>query len=287
MLRKIFIGLGLCFLCVGGFWVYDLLERQFRLSNIRWEELIDLPSSNADQLVLLESIFEKPFTYLDRGKQSFVFISYDKKYVLKFFDARAVQSPNYFFFSKENDDSLERKKERLFDGYRLAYDQDRENTGLLFVQLGASIKHKLQATVYDRFGFKHVIDLSEVPFVIQKKATPTRKLITSLLQKGNVASAKSYFRKIIDMYVEEYKRGICDLDHNFMYNTGFVDGKPIRIDVGRLCYDEKVKNDEVFSKDLEKIAIQRIGEWTKRHFPQYRQDILDDMRTKLNEISEF
>lgn len=285
MLKKISIGLGICLALVAGYWTFDVIDQQFRLSNIRFEDSIEpLLPPDANQLIQLKTLLEKPFTYLDRGKQSFVFVSQDKKFVLKFFDARCLKCSDSFFFSEQDGESLERKKDRLFEGYRLAYQHDKDHTGLLYVQLAPTQTHQLQATVYDRFGIKHVIDLNQVPFVVQQKVTTTRRLITTLLQRSNVLAAKQHLRKIVDMYVSEYHRGIADLDHNFMYNTGFVEGKPLRIDVGRLYYDEKIKEYAIFSQDLEKIAIQRLGEWTKRHFPQYRNEILDDMQAKLKEV---
>ncbi|HEV8051596.1 MAG TPA: hypothetical protein VGP47_03810 [Parachlamydiaceae bacterium] len=265
---------------------YSYYDRQFKLSNIKgnWPETYSARIA-PDQLPHLNETVSQPFYYLDRGKQSFVFISQDRKYVLKFFDNRCLRSGMLPFLFSIGKKKCSKKLKRLFEGYQIAQSHDATNAGLLFLQLAADPSNHLQVVVKDRFGLDHVINLSEVPFVIQEKAIPLRQLISSLLEKGNVEEAKFRFRQIIDMYVDEYQHGIFDSDHNFMYNTGFVDNRPLRIDLGRLRLEEAIKDPEVYEEDLEKIGIQRLGDWLERHFPQYRKEILEDMKSKLKEIS--
>lgn len=228
------------------------------------------------QLAEIKAIVRQPFAYLDRGKQSYAFISQDRRYVLKFFDNRCWKS---------KPGRCQRKLLRLLSGYRLAYGKDRDHSGLVFVQLDPNANLDVKANVMDRFGFRHEVDLSKVPFVLQHKAVPLRVVLTELLQQGDVAEAKQRLRQIIDMYVEEYQRGIYDRDHNFMYNTGFIEDKPVRIDVGRLRFDERYKDKQVYVEDLEKIALDRVGGWMQRHFPAYRNEILIDMQAKVKEVA--
>lgn len=269
---------------VMGVFAFNIADRQFRLSNIYFPELKvdneELVSS--EEFDVLKTILAQPYTYLDRGKQSFAFLSQNGKYVLKFFDAGALYSSYLFFF---NQNRLIKKKKRLFEGYRIAYEYDREHSGLLYMQLAPTNLNGLQANVKDLFGIRHTINLSLVPFVIQKKAVQTRTVITSLLLRGDLIAVKAHLRQIIDMYVSGYQRGIYDRDHNFMYNTGFVDGQPIRFDVGRLQLNAVYKEYAVYSKDLEKLVFVRLAGWMGRHFPQYREAIVIDMQSKLKEIA--
>ena len=265
---------------LAAFFLYDFAASQFKLRNIIFEKVYqsDIRLAKVERLEL-QSILQQPFSYLDRGRQSYVFISKDGKYVLKFFDARRLNSSVRIFQSER---SLTHKYERLFKGYEVAYKYDRENTGLLFVQLTPDPSLNIVATVSDRFGMAHKISLSSVPFVLQKTAVPTRIVISELLDKGNVDKAKQRFRQIIDMYLEEYRRGLNDTDHNFMYNTGFIGEKPIRIDVGRLGVDKNVIDPKVYKKEIQTIAIKRTGGWVKRHYPEYRDEILSDIRIHIN-----
>lgn len=265
---------------------YSYYDRQFRLANIQgnWPTSYDVQIA-PDKLPKLKEIVSQPFYYLDRGKQSFVFISQDQKTVLKFFDVRCMRSGMIPFLFSIGKKQCSKKLKRLFEGYQIANAHDSAYAGLLFLQLAADPSYHRQVTLIDRFGFKHDIDLSKVPFVLQEKATPLRQLITSLLEVGNVTEAKRRLRQIIDMYIDEYQHGIFDSDHNFMYNTGFVDERPLRIDLGRLHLDEKIKDPAVYQQDLEKIAVQRLGDWLERYSPRYRKEILEDVKLKLNEVS--
>jgi hypothetical protein len=266
---------------LAAFFLYDFVASQFRLDNIVFKKSyssdIKLDSSQRQEL---QSILQQPFSYLDRGRQSYVFISKDGAYVLKFFDARRLSSSVRIFQSEK---SLAQKYERLFKGYEVAYKYDRDHTGLLYVQLIPDPSLDLVVTIIDRFGITQKIPLNAVPFVVQKKAIPTRIGISELLEKGNVEEAKHRLRQIVDMYLDEYRHGLNDSDHNFMYNTGFIGEVPVRIDVGRLSLDDNFKKPEVYQKEIQTIAIKRTGGWLKRHYPQYREEILSDMRAHISE----
>lgn len=258
-------------------------DRQFKLSNIAWKwSVVDVPGIiSSKQDVNLKVIVSQPFHYLDRGKQSFVFESHDKKFVLKFFDNRCSRSGWFPFLFSISQKKCERKFKRLLDGYQIASAYDEGNTGLVYSQLVPSYHDELSINLFDRFGIKHVINLSEVPFVIQYKAVPLRQLISSLLDKGNVEGAQKRLYQIVDMYMNEYQRGIVDLDRNFMYNTGFVGERPIRIDLGGLKLDGTIKDSTNYGKDLDKVFIKRLGEWLDRHYPKDKQEILDNIQKKI------
>lgn len=277
--KKILVTAALIF---GLYVAYRFYDQQFRLENIkaRWSVENAAPISAADK-EKLQSIFSQPFDYLDRGKQSYVFVSHDDKYVVKFFDSRCQQSGAMPLIAPVSAKRCARKYRRLVKGYTVAETYDKDNTGLIYAQLAPDPSYSLKVDLNDRFGFKQQIDLAEVPFSLQLKAIPTRVVITQLLKTGDVAAAKERFGQIVDMYVAEYKRGVVDLDHNVMYNTGFVDGHPIRIDVGRLTYNENVQNPEFYKNDLEKVAVDRVTEWLGRHFPTYQQEITAFMKDKL------
>ncbi len=266
--------------------MYYVVDSQFCFQNIQ-EEAIGHQEAVYDSFEQnkLQQILAQPYRYLDRGKQSFVFISQDEKYVLKFFDLRRYK-PRLIPLFPPSQIRMEKKMRRLFAGYKLAYEQDRDNAFIFFQQLIPNPLLKQIIVVSDRFGFRHSIDLSQVAFVIQNKAVPTRVEIGSLLERGDVTAAKNRLKQLLDMYMGEYARGIYDQDHNFMYNTGFVGDKPIRLDVGRLRAEERYKDRTVALDDLQKIAIDRTEGWLQRHFPQYRDEIMAEMSLKLAELQD-
>lgn len=267
--------------------LYNLGDSQFRFKNIQEDvigkQAIDLDIAEQNKL---KHILAQPYRYLDRGRQSIVFVSQDEQYVIKFFDLRRYKPGWPTLFSSSSLARMKRKMDRLFRGYNLAYEQDRDHAFIVFQQLTPNPLLKQSIILTDRFGFKHNINLAEVPFIVQNKAVPTREEMTALLNKGDVATAKKRLRQLLDMYMVEYARGIYDRDHNFMYNTGFVGNKPIRLDVGRLRAEERYKDPTIALEDLEKIAINRTEGWLERHFPQYRDEIIADMHLKLEQLRD-
>lgn len=253
---------------------YRFFDQQFRLGNILSTKAMneDSPQPIPEPIV---QILSQPFYYLDRGKQSFVFSSQDGLYVLKFFDTRCLRSGAIPFIAPISAKRCEKKMKGALNGYHLAWDHDRETTGLLFVQLSSNPADTLHVTVKDRFGFQHNIPLAHVPFVLQVHAVPTRQVITALLNKGDISEAKRRLQQLIAMYLKEYQQGIVDGDHNVMYNTGFVGETPVRLDPGRLHKDSSMVDPHQYQQDLDKVFVGRVGEWLSRHFPQYQKELMD------------
>lgn len=267
-------------LIVGALFVaYRLYDRQFKQSNITLEWLpADAQNLTAQQSEQLHTIFSQPFDYLDRGKQTYVFASRDGQYVVKFFDAGCRRSGAFPLLISPSKKRCLKKIKRLIEGYQVAMEHDSGHHGIVYMQLEPNPALNQIAVVFDRFGIKHEIDLTAVPFVVQQKAVPLRQLISELLAAGNVEEAKKRFRQVVSMYVESYEAGVYDRDHNVMYNVGFVEGTPIRIDAGRLQYNPEYMDRALYSKDLRKIMDDRFGGWLSRHYPQYRAEIIDDAK---------
>lgn len=267
---------------------YAFFDRQFKISNVKgeWPVASSTPITEKQQ-ALLKEVFSEQFHYLDRGKQSFVFVSQDERYILKFFDARCLRSGDHPFIFSIEEEHCAKKLKQLFEGYHVGLTEDPENSGLLFLQLAPDPSYTFKVVVADRFSVKHEVDLAEVPFVLQKKAIPLRELMTTLLNKGKVNEAEKRLDQLVDMYVAGYKKGILDLDHNFMYNTGFVGDHPIRIDLGRLQLNEDIKDPQVYRKDLEKVMITRLGDWLEKYFPKNRKEILENMEKKIQSVTDF
>ena len=250
-----------CFLLVGvigAYFFYGWADKQFRYENIALEEAFfpgspEFPPS-AEALALLH----QPFSYLDSGKQSFAFVSDDGHYVLKFFDRSRLR--------QWNDSARARARmAQAVQGYVTADHYDRDHVGLLYFHRIARNDALPTIQVKDRFGWTHQIDLNAVPFVLQKKATPTRLVIAAYLDRGEHEAAQRAFEALMAMYADEHARGVYDADRNLMHNTGFVGNLPIRIDAGRLTIDERLKDPAKSQEEIGLLQRKRIAPWLKRH----------------------
>lgn len=276
--------------------IYHQSTGDFRLSNIRYEETSFRPktlnsSENLTELDKIKTILSQPYQFLGMGNQSYAFLSEDSKYVLKFFKFGHLKKnwilnllPEVPFITRYLDGknrSQEKRFLKVFEGYQIAYQEDPENTGVLFIHLNKTVNLLQSVTVKDKIGFEHIIDLDDVVFVIQEKVTPTKDVITDLLKKGDIDGAKVRVSQLFDLYLSQYKKGIYDRDHNLMVNTGFKENMAIRLDVGKLKKNNEVKNPIFQKKDLQKIAFKRIDRFIKSGFPAYQKEMLTYMDTQL------
>lgn len=200
----------------------------------------------------VKSLLSKPWTYLGRGTQSIVFAQDD--YVLKLFKNSHVNK----WFGKNY---------VAFEGYKLAFEQNRDLSGLVFIHLNKTHDLMISMTLVDKKGKTHRIAADDLVFVIQKKAQIARNVFEKDLIEGNVDAVRSGITAILDLYMTEYSRNLVDQDHGVMHNIGFAEGKPIHLDVGRLTKDENVDP----SQDLPH-KVKKIQTWLDKQPVQY-----DDM----------
>ena len=77
------------------------------------------------------------------------------------------------------------------------------------------------------------------------------------------------------MYLAEYQKHIIDRDHNLIHNTGFIEGKPFRLDVGKISLDPHISSH--YQEDLNKIINIRLARWLKKYYPDYEKTIIEDL----------
>lgn len=249
------------------------------LDNLQWQTPYETKLNDKEKNELL-ALLDQPFSYLGSGNQVYAFVSQDGLYVLKFFKFGHLKPNNWnawLPYGAHREAVKLRKIDRLFRAHAIAYRWDRQHTGLLYVHTSNHDDFLPTITVRDRYGFTQHIPLNTTFFVLQKKGTPLREVIHTALQKGNIAQGKQLLHRVIEMYLDEYRLGVCDQDHNLWYNVGFVGDEPIRMDVGKVTYDPSYANPAVHTDDLVKVIQQRIAGWLQKYHPNERAEIVDDL----------
>ena len=277
--------------------IYFRLTHDFRLNNIthhmphhqEWE-IEPLSAENAEKI---DAILNQKFHYIGKGAQSYAFVSDDGNYVLKFFKFKHLRPhwfvnsfPNIPPFSNYRDRQTIRKHRKLngvFAGYHLGYSENQLESGLLYVHLNVGEGLHRSVTVYDKIGWERTINLDKVPFILQEKAIPLSQMLDNLISKGDIAAAKQHIRQIFDLYLREYKKGLVDTDPGIMNNSGFVNDKPIHLDVGKMIKKESVKKPSKHQPDLEYLAWE-VKHWLRKHHPKQEQEISNDLSDHLTGI---
>lgn len=258
--------------------LYEKITDDFFVSNMSfafpYHKNLEVQVLNKEEKVTLDQILSQPFFYLGKGAQSYVLESQDKQFVIKFFKFKLLNPPfwtkilpgirpikNYLKIKEE-------KKVRWMDealaGYKIAYELNREASGLQFVHLNLTNDLHKTLILHDKMGFSHQINLDDFIFVVQKKGVPFQQYAEKLLEKNDEANIKEMLEKIFAYIVDEYQKGIYDRDHlRMLENLGFLESKPFRIDMGRIVMDSEIHLKQVYKKELSFIAW-KVDEWIKK-----------------------
>lgn len=266
----------------GAFRLYYRLTDDFRLSNMTYELPFEspwkVPHLSSEEYQHLAQIMNQKFSYIGKGAQCYAFTSEDGQYVLKFFKFKHLK-PNVFVeylpsvppFQNYKQSCIERKKRKLisvFNGYDLAFRENRQTSELIYLHLLPTEDLHLTAKVVDKIGLERSISLDEVVFLIQKKGETLRTRLRQLLNQQRVQEAKQAMASIIEMYISEYRKGIYDHDHGVLHNTGFIGNQPFHLDVGKLNQDDRMKEPGFYKNDLEHV-LWKMDVWIKGTYPQY------------------
>lgn len=270
------------FVFFGGRLYYRITD-DFRLGNIApphsmqgmWKDPLMMDASFQDA-------FNHEWIYLGKGAQAYAFLSYDKKYVIKFFKFKHLR-PNFFIENlpdisalKEYKSAVRERKARkllsVFSGYELAYSKDKDHAGLLYLHLQQTAFNLPKAHLIDKAGRKWTVDLDEAVFLVQTKGESLESSLKESLSKNNIQEASEKVLSILAMLVDEFGRGLVDFDHGILYNTGFSNGVAFHLDVGQLHEDKRVCKIGVYRHELKK-AIWFINEWVEAHFPSAAETI--------------
>jgi hypothetical protein len=264
--------------------------------NPRWKT-----SSLSDQdKISLNTALEQRYIYLGKGCQSYVFLSQDGKYVIKFFKYQRFRPRTWFNFltfipAVENYQikKVEQKKHKLesiFNSWKIAYENLRAETGIIYLHLNKSKDLNKELILSDKLGLKHSIKLDDFEFLIQKRADMLCSSIRSLMKDSDLKGAESLISRVLTLVVSEYERGFADNDHALMQNTGVINGIPIHIDVGQFVKNERVKNPAVYRQELFNKTY-KFKLWLEKEYPELgvflQKKLLDIIGDSIYEMKPY
>lgn len=212
----------------------------------------------------ISSLLDQKFTFLGSGGSCYVFLSEDQQHVIKFFKFHHLD-PLHFHLPWTP--AKGGKTARIFSSCHLAHTALKQETGMLYLHLNQTHTFKKKLTLIDKLGIAHSLDLDETAFLIQKRATMACDHLTDLMRRGELEKAKSSLDEIWNLLVSILEKRIEDHDMNIQTNCGFLNGKPIKIDVGPFKWDEQMKRPEKRSAILKRTAL-RFQPWLEKRYPE-------------------
>jgi hypothetical protein len=260
MIRRVILFL----LFLAGFNFFEHFAHQktdgFSLRRIRFQDNLEKHPIQIDP-----SLFTQPFHYLDCGNQCFAFASEDGKYILKFFKYANPPIPHFLTqiplinhlkpLRPHRYEKALWKQKRDFQGYKLAYNHFKEETGLIAVHFNPS-SLPIPITLTDKLHIAHKVDLSTTPFVLQKRATPIYQQLRTLAP----AQKQQTLINLIKLLKNRISLNLKDDDAHFYSNFGFIDTTAIQIDPGHFI-EGTYPDPELELKNI----LQPLIEWCKKN----------------------
>lgn len=224
----------------------------------RWEVKNDLSESE------LSNLFTGPYSYLGSGNHTYAFVSSDGKVVIKFFKQKhmRVQSP---LISSKTKARRKMEREESFSSYLLAFEKLREETGLLYLHLNPTNHLHQTLTLIDQQGKKLTVNLDEMEFLIQKKATLSFDHLEKLFSEGAYDKALLSIRSLLHLVAKRNQMGIYDQDLQFFKNFGFIENDAIEIDIGEFRVGKNVRKAD---EELEELSFQ-LKNFIKQKAPEF------------------
>ncbi len=189
----------------------------------------------------LKPLLNQSFYFLEKGLQCYVFISEDQKYVLKLFRWKELETRGFSRFlpsswTKKSALQKKQKKHLDFTSYQIAWDQLREETGLIFLHLEKTQGIDLSLRLYDPILVRHIVPADDVEFILQKKVEPFLPFFEE--NQKHVESLYPFFTQLAQLLRSRVQKGITDSDVSLQYNMGIWGGRPVLFDIGNLTKTE-------------------------------------------------
>jgi hypothetical protein len=256
---------------IGIFIAYDRLNEGFSMYQIH-SFLPPCPQYTveltAEKKEFLEEVLGQPFYYLGKGCQFYVFTSQDGKYVIKFLKQKHLRQWTWLDpipLPSRLRELLDEKKarrservERLFSSCLLAYEELKEETGLLFIHLNRIPVFNRKIIIVDKLGWKHRIALDKYEYCIQIKGEPLEKTFSNLSDEER----QTKIEELTALVVARCQKGIQDRDRPFVKNVAYTEHGPIFADFGQFYREPAVCQSEVQEKEVA-YRINLLHRWLK------------------------
>jgi len=225
----------------------------------------------------LTTILSQPFSYLASGAQSYVFVSQDDRYVMKFFKFHHLRIPPWIdalptpTFLKAYKAHKVLKKEtalqKTLQSYQIAHNLFSSHTALVYLHLHQTDHLHQTLHLIDKIGIHYKLDADALIFAIQQKGKPLYEGLRAYIKQGHLDQAKMIISDVLQIIFERCKQGVGDLDPDFQTNFGIIDGRVKQFDVGRFYIDSKEKDPEIYARELYRIT-RAFKSWLEENSPE-------------------
>ena len=295
---KIFLSIALF---IGLQQLIELKTRGFCLQKIQADDLVNqeewkTPLLSCAEELQIKTLLSQPYYLIGSGSECFAFKSEDGKAVIKFFKLDQMRPvylnkgifaedhsafagtlsnhlliqwtlPNPFqYWLKRFLGIREFRIQRTFNSIKLAYNELKEETGLLYLHLNSTDYLHQILTLCDGNGIRHEIDLDSARFYLQKSVIPFERHLTRLHKENKLNEAKASIDSLLELILIRCKKGFADRDV-FPKNFGFINNQAIEIDTGSFHKDSQMQKESAYKKELFYASLE-LKRWLKKNYPE-------------------
>lgn len=232
-------------------------------------------------------LLSQPYTFLESGGECYVFISQDRKAVLKFFKQHHMREKSWLDpwipspFKERWITSRVHRLNRLFTSCTLAFNRFKEETGLIYLHLNKTVNELPTIKLFDAIGAIHTFPLDRMEFALQHTATLAYPTLVHLVHAKEAAAAEERLASLLDLIVKRCQCGLKDHDAR-KRNFGFVGNKAIELDLGSFSDDPSLKDPAVTQRTL-LLETLKLHRWLKKQSPELSQFFEKKMEEHLSQ----
>ncbi len=242
----------------------------------------------------VKKILNQPFYYLAKGRQSYSFVSEDGNYVLKFIKCQRIKVPEICtmswlpeFVQRYRERKEKEKYERLvrlFTSYSLAKKVLSAESGVIYAHLNPTPCGVEHVKLYNKIGMEYTLDISQVPFAIQKKAEMIFPTFESLLAAKDEEKVKARINQIINSIVCRAHKGISDVDSSWIVrnNVGFLQDQAVHVDIGTFAIHPSTNSKKGIQEEFRKLTP--LAEWLEQRDPQLKEYLKQKVAQAIEEF---
>lgn len=255
--------------------------------NPSWETIT---LSERQRELLTQEVFSQKYYYLGAGNHCYAFISEDRKYVLKFFKMQHLLPKGWLngfpvsLFQKfgiKNETGHRLFAERIFTGYKAAYESLQEETGMLYIHLNKSCEFRTMVTLIDNKGKKYPVDIDSFEFIVQKSARKIFEHFTNLLDEGKNDDLRASINSFLQLIASRCEKGFSDPDLSIRNNFGFIGNSAIQFDCATLTEDSSMKYPLNFRHEVMQV-VERLNQWANENCPEITIFIQEEAQRIVN-----
>jgi len=273
-------------LCVGLILLFSkswqLSTDGFRLDKLK-SSLTD-KNIAIDKSLKIDEILDQKFKYLSKGCQTYVFVSEDNDYVIKFVRFHRYKIPLWLtvldFFEAYKTKRQSYKDKLLKDSlqsYNIANNFLKDETATIYVHLNRTSCFNNKLEIKDRFHRKYLIDLDRSGFIIQKKVKTFENVLD--INKHNEIELKRLASSFIDTTFSIYKKGFINDDYNCVKNSGIIDNRVIHTDLGSFLKKDEMVNKDIFKNEMIRF-MRNFKKWSDKNAPFLSNYIDEEIKQK-------